>query len=456
MDPHPHTQRPATGASSEVSTGASSKVSAGASSEVSHGVSSQVGAGAANAELLAALAAARRQSDSLFELLDPAALYERAVAERHRFIFYLGHLEAFDWNLCRTQLAQPEPASELDRLFAFGIDPDNNCPQALPCDRATDWPALATVQAYQQQRRQLFDRHLTALPEQLLHVALEHRLMHAETLCYLLHWLPLAAKRALCPPQADPRPAPPATTVAIPAGQATLGRRHGFGWDNEFAEHKVAVPAFAIDKYKVTNGQYLRFVREGGPPPLFWQKDEAGDGFRLRCMFGEIPLPLSWPVYATHEQATAYARWAGRALPSEAQFHRAAFGTPCGPDGTDAGERAYPWGEQATPAADCGNFDFQRWDPQPVDATPAGDSAFGVAQLIGNGWEWTGTRFMPFAGFAPFPFYRGYSADFFDGEHFVLKGGSARTARCLLRRSFRNWFRPGYRYAYAGFRLVDP
>lgn len=404
-------------------------------------------------ELLAALAAARRQSDSLFALIDPAALYERAVAERHRFIFYLGHLEAFDWNLGRTHLGLPPPA-DLDRLFAFGIDPDQSCPEALPCDRAADWPAREAVHAYQQQRRELFDRHLPTLPAQLVHVAIEHRLMHAETLCYLLHWLPLAAKKALCPPQADPRPAPPATTVTIPAGSATLGRRDGFGWDNEFHEHTVAVPEFTIDKYKVTNGEYLRFVQAGGPPPLFWRPDDAGTGFVLRCMFGEIPLPPSWPVYVTHEQARAYAQWAGRALPTEAQFHRAAFGTPPGSGGAATGERAYPWGDDPSPPPAAGNFDFQHWDPQPVDATPAGDSAFGVAQLVGNGWEWTQTPFVPFAGFKPFPFYPGYSADFFDGEHFVLKGGSARTARCLLRRSFRNWFRPAYRYAYAGFRCV--
>jgi formylglycine-generating enzyme required for sulfatase activity len=89
-----------------------------------------------------------------------------------------------------------------------------------------------------------------------------------------------------------------------------------------------------------------------------------------------------------------------------------------------------------------------------VDAHPAGDSAFGLAQLVGNGWEWTSTAFAPFEGFQPFPFYPGYSADFFDHQHFVLKGGSPRTALALLRRSFRNWFRPEYRYAFASFRCV--
>ena len=101
-----------------------------------------------------------------------------------------------------------------------------------------------------------------------------------------------------------------------------------------------------------------------------------------------------------------------------------------------------------------GNFDYKRWDPEPVISTPAGDSAFGVSQLVGNGWEWTNTTFAPFPGFHSRPTYPGYSANFFDGEHNVIKGGSPRTAARLLRSSFRNWFRRDYAYVYAGFRCV--
>ncbi|MFZ0922736.1 MAG: SUMF1/EgtB/PvdO family nonheme iron enzyme, partial [Candidatus Acidiferrales bacterium] len=95
------------------------------------------------------------------------------------------------------------------------------------------------------------------------------------------------------------------------------------------------------------------------------------------------------------------------------------------------------------------------WDPAPVNAHPAGQSAFGVHDLFGNGWEWTSTPFAPFPGFAAFPFYPGYSANFFDGKHFVMKGGSPQTAACMLRRSFRNWFQPHYPYVYAKFRTVE-
>lgn len=424
---------------------------------------------ARRAACLRELAAARQHTDELFALIRPGALYDRAIAERHRSIFYIGHLEAFDWNLGRGHLDPGAAPEGLDRLFAFGIDPDPDDPQRLPADQPADWPDRAAVQRYSDERRRCFDDAAAQLPVQLLYVAIEHRLMHAETLCYLMHWLPLADKRPVAPPQPDPTPPPSAQGraqgIEVPAGTAVLGLpRDGatFGWDNEFCEHREHVPAFRIDRYKVTNGDYLRFVQDGGPVPHFWIAD-AGGGFRLRCMFGEIPLPLAWPVYVTQEQAAAYAAWRGASLPTEAQLHRAACATPAGAgsdsdsdsDGDGASDRPYPWGREA-PTRAHGCFDFTRWDPLPVDATPRGDSALGVSQLVGNGWEWTRTPFAPLPGWQPFPFYPGYSADFFDGQHFVVKGGSPRTAARLLRRSFRNFYRANYRYVYAGFRCVGP
>ena len=360
-----------------------------------------------------ALADARANTDALFEVIQPGSLYERPIPERHRLVFYIGHLEAFDWNLLREPLGLETFHSSLDRLFAFGIDPPVG---QMPQDRPTDWPSMAEVRAYNQRVRERLDAELGRAPEQLLHVALEHRLMHAETLAYLLHGLPFDAKRA---PGADGAPSgsPPGNEmIEIPAGAATLGRPSGdgFGWDNEFHECAVSTPAFSISKYKVSNGEYLRFVRGGAAPPHFWTQRKGA--WHYRGMFGEIPLPLDWPVYVTQREAQAYAKWAGKALPTEAQFHRAAFGTP------EGHERQYPWGDEP-PGAEHGNFDFVAWDPAPVTAYPAGDSAFGVAQLVGNGWEWTATRFGPFPGFQPFPFYPGYSANFFDDLHFVMKGG---------------------------------
>lgn len=365
------------------------------------------------------LEAARGRTDALFELLDPAALYQRPVPERHRLIFYLGHIEAFDWNLLGKEPFHPS----FDKLFAFGIDP---APGGGPADVPSDWPSEKEVRNYVAGVREKLSGH--PIDTQLLHVAVEHRLMHAETLSYLIHNLPYDQKRGPAPVLTSPAPVPN-DFVDVPAGTAWLGRERGdgFGWDNEFDRHSVEVPAFRITRFKISNGEYLEFVRAGAPAPHFWIEHD-GRWF-LRAMFGEVPLPLDWPVFVTHKEASAYAHWRGATLPSEAQFHRAAEGS-------------HPV-----------NADFKQWDPVAVDR--GGTNVHGVAQMVGNGWEWTSTVFAPFAGFEPFPFYKGYSADFFDGKHYVMKGGSPRTAQCMLRSSFRNWFRADYPHVYAGFRLVE-
>jgi iron(II)-dependent oxidoreductase len=397
-----------------------------------------------------ALARARDDTDALFALVRPDTLYDRPVQERHRLIFYLGHLEAFDWNLISPAIGLRSFHPSFDRLFAFGIDPE---PGQHPQDKISDWPERQEIVSYNRRVRKEIDAIVEKVPSELLSVALEHRQMHAETFAYLLHRVPVESKQIS--PSSVSRPSSHAsgsTVVEIPAGTATLGQqrrsdeRYQFGWDNEFDGHEVHVPAFAMNRYKVTNGEYLAFVRAGALSPHFWTRRD--DQWYWRGMFGDVPLPLDWPVYVTYGEAQAYADWAGKRLPTEAEFHRAAYGTPHGE------ERQYPWGN-SPPDERHGNFDGRRWDPVPVTATPDGDSAFGIAQLLGNGWEWTSTVFQPFPGFEPFSFYPGYSAAFFDGGHYVLKGGSARTNAGLLRRSFRNWFRPNYPYLYAGFRCVE-
>jgi formylglycine-generating enzyme required for sulfatase activity len=367
---------------------------------------------------------ARILSDRLFSLLDPAALHDRPIPERHRIIFYLGHLEAFEWNLLRGEQKPFDPT--LDRLFAFGIDPVGG---GLPTDQPGDWPTVETILRYNGRVQEALEN--TPKSELLLNVAIEHRLMHVETLSYMLHQLAPAKKRRdhSAELQFD-GPLRKSGMIEVPAGEVALGLPRGtseFGWDNEFEAHAVALPAFAIDRYKVTNGDYLQFVRAGGTPPVFWKQN--GGEWIYQTMFEEIPLPLDWPVYVSHANAAAYASWAGKDLPTEEQWQRAACGAP--------------------PA---GNYGCERWDPVPVTAFGAGAS--GIEDMRGNGWEWTSTLFEPFPGFEPFPFYPGYSADFFDGKHYVMKGGSPRTAARMLRPSFRNWFQPDYPYVYAGFRCV--
>jgi formylglycine-generating enzyme required for sulfatase activity len=164
-------------------------------------------------------------------------------------------------------------------------------------------------------------------------------------------------------------------------------------------------------------------------------------------MFDEVELPLSWPVYVSQAEAIAFANWRGWRLMTEAEFQRAAYGDPSG------SQRRHPWGDDS-PTAAHGVFDFESWDPHPAGSHPRGASAWGIHDLVGNGWEWTGSVFAPFPGFSALPSYPEYSADFFDGEHFVMKGASSATASELLRPSFRNWFRPRYPYVYAAFRCV--
>ena len=390
--------------------------------------------------------AARAESDRLFSILTREALYDRPIDQRHRVIFYLGHLDGFDSiQICREGLSIKSPDPTLDDLFQAGIDPD---PGQLPSDQPKDWPAIDEVREYVARARRRVDEHIEDAPEDVVHMALEHRLMHLETLAYMFHNFDYSRKQG--------GPAGRGTSGTsllnewrdVPGGEAILGKQHddSFGWDNEFEQTQQYVSAFRMQKYNVSNGDYLRFVKDGAPAPNFWT--QTGSGFRYRGMFEETPLPLDWPVYVTESEAEAYARWMGKHLATEEQFHRAAYGTPSG------GQNLYPWGN-AEPLRSHGNFDFKQWDPEPVTATPAGDSAFGISQLIGNGWEWTRTVFGPLPGFKARPSYPGYSANFFDGEHNVIKGGSQRTAARLLRRSFRNWFRRDYPYVYATFRCVE-
>jgi gamma-glutamyl hercynylcysteine S-oxide synthase len=396
--------------------------------------------------LTQALRDARRQTDLLFSLLTPSAIYERPVPERHRLIFYLGHLEAFDWNhIAAWALSERRFCPEFDRLFEAGIDPDSS---NLPSDTPADWPHRVQVESYNCQVRRRIDELLPNAPEHIVLMALEHRLMHAETLAYLLQNLPFEQKLPQECPDPEVSLEPVNTPIEIPGGLATLGRdrEEGFGWDNEFDKHFARVPSFCIDRYNVTNSEYLEFVKQGAKPPHFWTL-RNGQWF-LRGMFHLLPLPLHSPVYVTQQEAAEYAFWKNKQLPSEAQFHRAAYAS------RDSVEREYPWGPDP-PFAGQGAFDFAAWDPVPVSATPECDSDYGVAQLMGNGWEWTSTVFNPFPGFRPEPNYAGYSENFFDGHHYVMKGASCRTARRLLRRSFRNWFRPDYPHVYATFRLVE-
>ncbi len=429
----------------------------------------------------------RARSRALFAMVEPEAFLARPIALRHPILFYEGHFPAFNANtLLRRGLRRGPIDPELDVLFERGIDPLDE--HGAAASARAEWPARARVAAY----AEACD---TAVADAILHAdvdrdddpvlrgglalytILEHEAMHHETFLYMLHQLPYTQKRR--PPVSTVGVASSVATVSaaratsrgrvrIPAGVATLGADPGsirFGWDNEFPSVRVAVDAFEIDVHDVTNAEYLEFVEAGGyarpelwdadgwtwrtrhgvQHPAFWMRRDGS--WRWRGLFEDVPLPPTCPVYVSHAEASAYARWEGGRLPTEAEYHRAAYGTPRGD------ERAHPWGDEP-PDPSRGLFDHAAFDPVPAGSFPAGVSAWGVHDLVGNGWEWTATTFAGFRGFVPSPAYPGYSADFFDGRHVVMKGASPATATPFLRRSWRNWFQPHYPYPYVGFRLV--
>src|ERR1700684_4020495 len=195
------------------------------------------------------LDSARQLTDSIFRLLKPEAFYSRPIPERHRLIFYLGHLEAFDWNLiCRKTLGVDSLSPQFDTLFEFGIDPPVG---QAPSDQPSDWPSVDEIQAYNRRVRERIDELLDRAPDQIIQVALEHRLMHAETLAYLLHNLPYDQKTSAAAAVVHSTNHLVNPMIEVEGGVSTLGQKPGeFGWDNEFDEHTVNVPGFRVGKYK--------------------------------------------------------------------------------------------------------------------------------------------------------------------------------------------------------------
>jgi ergothioneine biosynthesis protein EgtB len=423
----------------------------------------------------------RARSHELFGILADDAYYSQPIALRHPIVFYEGHLPGFSFNtLVKKALGGPSIDATLESLFARGIDPsESRSAQSHPPSPHDQWPSREVVQAFAATADQFVidalehadisrPGHPLLDRSEAVFAILEHEEMHQETLRYMWHRLPFTQKTAPAGylPRTEGAPAP-AEWIRVPAGRATLGVDRTaipFGWDNECPACFVDVPAFSIERHDVTNERFLEFVEAGGyrsprwwtehewqwiraqarPHPLFWER--VGDTWFWRGMFGLVPLPASWPVYVSFAEASAYARWFGARLPTEGEFQRAAYGSL-------QGERKHPWGDDA-PGSRHGVFDFTSWDPEPAGSHPDGASAWGAVELVGNGWEWTSSPFTPFPGFRAIASYPEYSADFFDGEHVVMKGASPATARELLRPTFRNWFRKHYPYVYATFRCA--
>jgi iron(II)-dependent oxidoreductase len=294
----------------------------------------------------------------------------------------------------------------------------------------------------------------------------QHEQQHAETML-ITHQLRRGPAVLTAP---DPEPAPAFTgpaEVLVPGGPFVMGTSdEPWALDNERPAHVVEVAPFHLDTAPVTNAAFLAFVEDGGyheprwwdpegfahlraqgvEAPLFWRR-EGGQWLRRR--FGRTePVPPDEPVlHVSWYEADAYARWAGRRLPTEAEWEKAARHDP-----STGRSRRYPWGDEE-PSGDRANLGQRHLRPAPAGSFPAGRSPLGVGQLIGDVWEWTSSDFLPYPGFAAFP-YREYSEVFFGPGYKVLRGGSFAVDPVACRGTFRNWDLPVRRQIFSGFRTA--
>ena len=294
-------------------------------------------------------------------------------------------------------------------------------------------------------------------------LVVQHELQHVETMCQTLQ-----AASGLEYPCTDPpisSVADVAGDVLIPAGPFTMGTSsEPWAYDNEREAHTVDLRAFRIDLTAVTNAAYAEFVASGGyrdrshwsmagwewlreahaEAPLAWVRNSSGS---MRRRFGRLEeIPPSEPVqHVSFHEAEAYARWAGRRLPTEMEWEKAATWTP-----SDE-KLAMPWGDE--PHAGRANTGRARFSPAPVGAHPAGASPWGCLGMLGDVWEWTSSTFAAYPGFSAFP-YREYSEAFFGDDYRVLRGGSWATHPLIARPTFRNWDRPERRQIFSGFRTA--
>jgi iron(II)-dependent oxidoreductase len=425
--------------------------------------------GASAAELVAQLREARHRTRRLTEDLSSAELMGPRLDIVNPVLWEIGHVGWFHeyWTLRHAHGRAPL-IERGDRLWdSSAVAHATRWQLDLP-DRAGTYRYLADVLARQEDS-------LGGAPDEaaryFYELAIRHEDMHVEALTYSRQTLSYAAPDGLGERRRPASGGLPGDT-AVPGGTWRLGSTaaDGFVFDNEKWAHETALAPFRIARAPVTNAAFAAFVEAGGygarefwsdagwtwrqrrhaERPVYWQARRDGVWTVRRYRAVEALAPNAPVVFVTWFEAEAWCRWAGRRLPSEAEWEAAAIGQPV-PDGLRLADvrRRWPWGD-AAPTPAHANLDYAFDGPVDVAVCADGDSAFGCRQMIGNVWEWTASDFLPFAGFAADP-YQDYSEPWF-GTRKVLRGGCWATSARIARPAYRNFFTPDRNDVFAGFR----
>ncbi|HAJ61402.1 MAG TPA: ergothioneine biosynthesis protein EgtB, partial [Cyanobacteria bacterium UBA8543] len=378
---------------------------------------------------------------ALFEGIDTTTFCKQAHPEFSPVGWHLGHIAFTEalWILERCAGLPPIFPQYRKLLAADGLP---------KCDRQKLPPLIEVYDYLDTVRTQVFT-YLDTAPldkqEPLWRFLIQHESQHTEIVAFILQlqrwnlcerpqeiWLKNHTEN---PPSSLQ---PPAEMIEIPAGEFEMGNDSIDTLDNERKRHRMSLDTYWIDRYPVTCGQYRVFIEAGGYQNSEWWSTAGWQWLQEN----PVQQPLYWsndPSWDNHPvcgvswfEADAYARFVGKRLPTEAQWEKAAS--------WDAAARrgyTYPWGEALTHTPRC-NHDNIVGQTTPVNAYPAGQSAYSCYDMLGNVWEWTSSWFEAYEGFVSYP-YRGYSEVYFDRQHRVLKGGSWATRPWVIRSSFRNW-----------------
>ncbi len=301
----------------------------------------------------------------------------------------------------------------------------------------------------------------------LARLGLEHEMQHQELLVYDI-------KHLLCDLYVAPKNNAPVVAervsgmAEVEGGLFELGYAgEDFAWDNEKPRHTVFLPDFAIDRAPVSNGDFLEFINAGGygdyhwwlsegwdavnrerwQAPLYWEQHDGQwmirDFHGLHRVEDKADEPVS---HVSYFEAAAYAKWAGKRLPTEAEWEKTARFDP-----NSESSRDFPWGNDAPDAKRANLLDGQLWGVAPIGALPRGRSATGCHQMIGDVWEWTSSDYAPYPGFKSE--FDEYNDKWFVGQK-VLRGGSFATPQIHIRSTYRNFFHPHERWMISGFRCA--